>query len=406
MNDSEAPPSPDPQIGKAAAMQAETGVQWLNFARDAFKVSNERQADLDALTKTVTQQQLGIANDQAGWARADRDRYETTFKPIEDEFIAEATNYASPERQGAAAAEAMADVGIASSAARQAAERNAASMGLDPRSGRHAGIERAGEAGTALATAGAANMARSTTRDKGLALKADVVNLGKGLPAQSASAASLGIGAGSSAVGLNQGTNAQYLASTNIMGQGYGGQMQGYSGQANTLSQQYSQQLAGWNAQQQASGANAAGLGAALGGIAGMFSFTSDENLKEDKEEVPEGDALDAVNNMPIEEWTYKDGVEDEGRHVGPYAQDFTEQTGTGDGKSIAVQDAIGITMKAVQDLSTKVDEIAGVVGLGKPKATVKAVKKPAPAAPPKAPRPPPAAIADMNSAPGLGARA
>nr|WP_295467464.1 hypothetical protein [Mesorhizobium sp.] len=229
-------PTPDPNIGKAALLQAETGVAWMDFAKDAFKVSTERQAELDKLTKQVTESQLGIMNDQAAWSKADRQRYETTFRPIEDQFVQEASNYGSQERQDAAAATAMADVQSASAIARASARRDAASMGVNPNSGRFAGINRAGEMGTALATAGAANNARTSVRDKGLALKADVVNMGRGLPTQSAQAASLGLGAGSSAVGLNQGTNQQYLASTGIMGQGFQGQMAGYQGQANTLS--------------------------------------------------------------------------------------------------------------------------------------------------------------------------
>jgi len=80
---------------------------------------------------------------------------------------------------------------------------------------------------------------------------------------------------------------------------------------------------------------------------------------------VPEGKALDAVNNMPVTEWTYDQGVGDSGRHVGPMAQDFQRETGKGDGKSIAVQDAIGILMKATQDLDRKVDRMADVIGLG-----------------------------------------
>lgn len=358
-------PDPDPKIGEAALLQAETGVEWLNFAKDAFAISNERQAELDALTEEVTRRQLAIGDEQAGWARADRERYETLFKPLEDEFLAEARDYASPERQAAAAAEAKADVQSGAAVAKATAQREAAAMGINPASGRFAGIDRAGEMGTALATAGAANAARQGVRDRGLALKADAVNLGRGLPAQSAQAAALGLSANAGAVGLNQATNSQFLASTGIMGQGYQGQMAGYAGQANTLQNLYNSQIDVWRTQQQLKAQNAAGIGSAIGGIFGMFM--SDEDVKEDKVPLEDGAALDAVNAMPVEEWTYKDGVADEGRHVGPYAQDFAEATGKGDGRTIAVQDAIGITMKAVQDLDDKVDRIADAVGTAAP---------------------------------------
>lgn len=369
-------PAPDPRIGEAAVMQAQTGADWLSFAKDAFKVSNVRQAELDALTKRVTEQQLGIGADTLKWAREDRDRYEKTFRPIEDEFLAEAAAYGSPERQEAAAAEAAADVGAAAAAAKDIARREAMAVGINPASGRYAGIERAGETTTALATAGAKNTARALVRDKGLALKADAVNLGRGLPAQAAQGTALGLSAGTGAVGINQGANAQYIASTDIMGGGYRGALAGYGGQASTLNQQYSTQVSAWDAEMQNKNEAAAGIGKAVGGVAGLIF--SDEKLKEDKAPIADGDALDAVKEMPVESWSYKEGVADGDRHVGPYAQDFQEATGTGDGKTIALQDAVGITMKAVQDLDAKVERLASVAGLGpsKKKPTTKKPEK------------------------------
>jgi len=361
-------PSPDPQIGKAALAQAQTGQDWLNFARESFAVSTERQKDLDAITKKVTDQQLGVATEQAANARKDRERYDTVYKPVEDQFIKEATNYDSPEKQAEAAATAKADVASASADARAQADRNAASMGLSPTSGRYAGIDRAGELGTALASSAAQNGARQSVRDKGLALKADVANLGRGLPAQSAQAAALGLTAGSSAVGLTGQANAQQMAAGNVMNSGFQGQMAGYGGQANALNAQYGTQVEAWKAQQAANAASAGGFGTFLGGITGLI-MKSDENAKEDKSPVDDGAGLDAVNAMPIEEWSYKPGEGDKGRHIGTYAQDFAKATGKGDGKTINAVDAIGVTMAAVQDLSKKIDKVANAVGLGQKKA-------------------------------------
>ncbi len=358
-------PDPDPNIGRAALMQAETGEKWLSFAKDAFSVSQDRQKELDALTKQVTTQQLGIATDQANWSRADRERYETKFKPIEDQFVAEASNYATPERQAEAAAEARADVQTAAANARATNERQASSMGINPASGRFAGIQATTDMNATLAEASAANMARSTVRDKGLALKADVANLGRGLPAQAAAGAGSSVAASGTALSGNQATNAQALAAPGIVSQGYSGAMQGYAGMGSTLNQQYGLQLDAWKAEQQMKAQSASGIGSFLGGIAGMFKFPSDENVKHDKADVPEGKALEAVNNMPVTEWTYDEGVGDGGEHIGPMAQDFQRETGKGDGKSIAVQDAIGISMKAIQDLDEKVTRLADAVGIG-----------------------------------------
>lgn len=400
-------PDPDPRIGEAALLQAETGKQWLGFAKDAFAVSTERQAELDAITKQVSDLQLGVMTEQRDIARADRQRYEEKFRPIEDQFVEEASNYGSAERQAAAAAEAKADVQTATEQARAAAERRASSMGINPASGRFAGMDRAAEMTTALASAGAQNTARQTVRDKGLALKADVVNMGRGLPTSAAAATQLGLGAGAGAIGAHQGANAQYIASTGIMGQGFGGQMQGYSGMGGLLNAQYGNQVAAWDAENRANAANAAGFGSFLGGVMG-FAMKSDEKAKKDKEPIEEGKALEAVNAMPVEEWTYKEGVADEGRHVGPYAQDFQRETGRGDGKTIAFQDAIGITMKAVQDLDKKVDKIASAVGLGgasaKPPAERRKTQQPTQARAP-APKPQQRPVRDTSKQVGLGGR-
>lgn len=368
MKSSGSAPDPDPRIGEAALKQAQTGEKWLGFARSAFAVSNVRQKELDALTKKVTTQQLGLATDQANWARQDRARYTSTFRPVEDQFVKEASTYGSEARQRQAAAEAKADVASSAATARAVDERNAASMGINPRSGRFAGIRASTNMETSLAQAGAANTARQGVRDRALALKADVVNLGKGLPASAAAGASGSVSASGTALGGAQASNGQALAAPGIVSQGFSGQMQGYAGMGSTLNTQYGLQLDKWKAEQQLAAQGAAGIGSFFGGIAGLFA--SDENLKENFEEVPEGSGLDAVNSMPVTEWDYKQGVEDGGRHVGTMAQDFQRATGKGDGKTIAVQDAIGISMKAIQDLDKKVDRLADAIGIGGPSAT------------------------------------
>jgi hypothetical protein len=86
----------------------------------------------------------------------------------------------------------------------------------------------------------------------------------------------------------------------------------------------------------------------------------SSKDYKEDKKEIEENKALEAILNMPIEKWKYKKGIADESEHVGAYAEDFKKETGMGSGKEIMHQDAIGLIMKAIQDLNAKIDNIKG----------------------------------------------
>lgn len=352
-------PSPDPNIGKAAMKQAELGESWLNFAQEQFKVSNERQKEQDVLANQVTQQQLDASKQAQQWATEDRNRYNNTFKPLEDQFINKAQNWDSAERQQQQASEAKADVLNNASQQRQATERNMASMGVDPTSGRYAGVERAGENATALAAAGAENNARNTVRNQALSLQADAVNMGKGLAVNPASSLGLSTSAGSAAMQTTAGNNAQAAGLSSIMGQGYQAAMTGYGNQANTLNQQYQNQLNAWQANQQQSNSLWGGLGSLAG--MGLMAFSSKE-FKEDKR--PATGSLEAVRRMPVGEWKYKDGIADGGEHIGPYAEDFQAATGKGNGKMINLMDAVGVTMGAVQQLDKKVDALAKGRGL------------------------------------------
>lgn len=351
-------PAPDPAIGQAALMQAELGKDWLGFAEKQFAIGNERQKGIDALENKIRTQQLSTQDQANAWAKEDRQRYKSVFQPMEDRLIKEANNWDSAARQEGAAAEARADVIGAADMQRQASNRQLTGMGVNPNSGRFAGSQRAGETATALAAAGAANSARDRIRQQGISMRADAVNIGRGLPSQAAGSAGLGLTAGNSAMGNALNANNSWRSNVGIMGQGFGGAMQGYAGQAGTLNTLYGNQLQGWAAQNQASSANSSGLMSGIGSIAGMaMSYFSSEELKTDK--TPVDGALDAVNSMPVEEWNYKEGVEDGGRHIGPYAEDFHKATGKGDGKSIPVQDAIGVSMRAIQELDSKVEKLS-----------------------------------------------
>ena len=172
-------------------------------------------------------------------------------------------------------------------------------------------LTRSQDLGTALAAAGAQNTARERIRSTGLALQADVANLGRGLPAQSSQAAALGLQAGSSAagvggaaagmginalgmgIGASQTNQGLWQQGTGIMTNGFKGAMQGYAGMGDTLNKQYATQVDAWKTSQAMAANSASGFGAAIGGLAGLFM--SDETVKEDKRPVREGAAVEAV---------------------------------------------------------------------------------------------------------------
>lgn len=308
-------PKVDKRIGEAAMLAAQTGQEYLAFMSG----------------------QAGIAND---WAAEDRARSIGVFQPMEDRLIAEASTYDSPERKAKAAAEAVADVRQQTAVAEDARQRQMASMGVRPDAGRARAEDRRADTAGALAAAGAGNMARRQTEATAEALRANTVNLGRGLAVNPATSLGLANGAASA---------------------GFSGAQQGYQAQASILNQQHQNQVAAW----QAKNDMYLGLGHAAGSLLGASSWgaslLSSKDAKTNKRR--EIGILDAVKDMPVERWNYKEGMADGGEHVGPYAEDFQKATGLGDGKTISIIDAIGVNMGATKELAAQVDALAEKVG-------------------------------------------
>jgi hypothetical protein len=76
--------------------------------------------------------------------------------------------------------------------------------------------------------------------------------------------------------------------------------------------------------------------------------IASDRELKEDIRPLDET-VVDRLIDLPISRWRYKG---DPTPHIGPMAQDFTEQFGVGDGKHIHLVDVMGIMLAATKEMA------------------------------------------------------
>lgn len=308
-------PKPDPQIGIAAKMSAETGQEMLDFMKDQAAITNQ-------------------------WADEDRSRYEKTYMPLEQEYAADAVAAQDPAKMGLnadlRASEAVGDVRQQFSLQRDADNRRSRSMGVRPDSGRDAAMETSRGSAEALASAGASNIARrsSIMQDEAKAegMRGNAINIGKGMAVNPGTSMGLSNGAAQA---------------------GYGGAMAGYGQQASILNQDFQNRQSAYNSKQGMLG----GLGSALGSVAGAAGWFSSKTVKEDMK--PAKNSLGAIREMPVGDWKYRDGVADGGRHVGPYAEDFAKATGKGDGKTIDPMTLVGVTLGAVQELDKKVSQMS-----------------------------------------------
>lgn len=361
-------PTPDPRMAEAALRNAQIAEDALRWYRDVYdRDLRPAQEEQRAMQQGLMQDYLTDRRRQREFADEQNRYYQQTFKPIEEQMARDAMNYDSAEniarRQGIAGAA----VTQAFSAAQQQSNRNLSRFGINPNSGAFAATNARLANAQALGVAGARTGAAFDTIDRGIALRTGAANFGRNMPNTAANYFSLAnqTGAGANQIGLSG--MEMMRANANFVGRGFDQGMQGYNNAAGIYNNIYQGEMSAYNA-------NQAAMGSAIGGIAGFAGYglgpgflkpNSSKDVKTDKREVKEGKALRGVRNLDVEKWKYKD---DDGRndHIGPYAEDFRREFGIGDGKNIAPLDAVGVTMRAVQDLAEEVEELKERRGLRK----------------------------------------
>lgn len=373
-------PPPDPQVGAAAMRNAQTAKDQLDFTKQQYA---DEKAYTDSLMPMVKHLLTGQSENfdlTNSLAKKSNDEYEQTFRPIETQFAGEAEEAGTPGMQDAMAGRAGADVQTAIDTQRNATDAALASEGVNPNSSRFVAANRANDILGAAAQAGAETNARLAERDRGLTLQQNAVSIGRGLPAQaiqsvqsSNQSAGGALGTAQTPFNMNMAAGQQFISGTNAS-------VNSNTSAASILNNQYANEIEAAKVNQTAGKgfgslasiglkAVGAGMGAASGGgWAAALGVLSDESVKTDKRPFSGKEAIKAIKAMRVERWRYKDGVADAGEHVGTYAQDFAKATGIGDGKSIDVISALGVTQAAVKALIEKVDRMpkhSSAVALG-----------------------------------------
>lgn len=269
------PPAPDysgliAQSEKAAEMAFQISKEQLAWAKEQYGMDKE-------LSDQVVGKLLESQDQQTAWAIEDRARYKSEFQPLEDQLIADAESFSTPQRQEQEASRDMASVSTQFAGAREAAQRQLEGYGIDPSSTRYAALDIGTRQAEAAAKAGAGNNAVARVDAQGRALRSEAINVGRGYPGQAAVAMGQAGQAGTGAVGTNLGTTASGASTmgTAPQWQGLGSNSLGQAG--NFMNMGYNNQLAQFNAGQNAS----SGWGSVLG-LAGSF-------LMEEGGPVPEG---------------------------------------------------------------------------------------------------------------------
>jgi hypothetical protein len=261
------PPKPDPAIGQAALANADIAKQQLDVAKQQLAWEKERATVQDPLVEKIVNQQITSGDENAKRAAEQWNLYKSLYQPVEAKTVQDAMNFDSLERQEQLAAQAGADV---TRSYGQAADQNAralAAMGVNPNSGRFAGLANENALAQARDTAGAMNKARQDTVLQGIALRTGVAQTGRNLPQTGIAADSTALNAGNSAVG-NLASNSQIRnANMAAAGQWFGGATNSNASAGSLLNNLYGNQVQAYQSQNQA----LSGLFQGLGTLGGAF---------------------------------------------------------------------------------------------------------------------------------------
>jgi hypothetical protein len=279
---SDPPPPPDlsgmaESSEEIARISQETAMAQLDWAREQDAMNRET-------LNRVLDTQLPVMEEQAGYAREDRERYQTLFQPLEDQFVREAQEFDSPEKKREAAGRALSQVNQQFDAQRRNSLQRLESYGVDPSQTRNAALDIGVRTAQAQAAVQAATNAENRVEDVGRAMRGDAINIGRGLPGQAAAGYGGATGTGSAAVGgANQTTGTSAGAFSGAAGW-MGTALGGYGQSANIHNMGYGNQMAGWQAKQD----QRAGTLQAIGSVAGM-AMMADGGDVEDAEMMPDG---------------------------------------------------------------------------------------------------------------------
>jgi hypothetical protein len=149
-----------------------------NYGLAEFDWAKAQQGTQQELMEGILETQQGAATQMFANADEWRERYATTFQPLEDQLVADAEDYASDWRREQEAGRAAADVSQAFDAERESTRQRLEGYGIDPSQTRAAAIDANVSMNEALAKAGAQNQARRDVDDKARNLRAQAIQLG------------------------------------------------------------------------------------------------------------------------------------------------------------------------------------------------------------------------------------
>ena len=262
------------------------GQQQIDFARAQYDQMNPVFQNMASIN-------TGLQSYNADQGKAMGDMYRNTYMPMMQEQANAARNFNTEAHREGLAQQAAADTARAFTNQQAASGRSMAAMGINPNSGRFAGMQRGTDLALAAARAGAMTGTRRQAEAEGLNRVNSAIAGGQNLGGMASQAFGTAMNAGNMAGNLMRMPGQDYMAGLQ------GGQnmmMRGHQFAANGLQGSLDGQMRGYESAAQERGALYQGIGQ-MAGMAGGFMM-SDRRLKTDVERVGE-----YPNGLPMYEF-------------------------------------------------------------------------------------------------------
>lgn len=263
-------PSPDPNIGLAQQEMAKISRDYLTqFQTEVWPEMKEMAAKQEAradeqfeLDKITQAKQTAIADEQYA-------RYKDTYRPMQDDIVAEANAYDTEANRERMAQEAIGDTKNAFAIKQQDDERKMQSYGINPTSGQFSGMRNANSVLEAATAASAATRTREAAKQLGWAKKMDAIALGSGVFGNQATSTGLALNAGNQALGSGQVAMGNYAQMASSASGAANTAIGGFNNVGQLGVQKYNTDVSAFNAQQQANATSSAGIGSMVGSLGG-----------------------------------------------------------------------------------------------------------------------------------------
>lgn len=266
-------PSADPNIGIAQReMSALASKQWDTFQKDIYPEMLRQSQVQETRANDQWNTTKDIATKQQGYADQDRARYEKGAIPAMEALKRDADQYNEAGYQEQLASQAMGDVNSQFDNQRQQQAMRQQAYGIDPTSGAAMGASNANSVMQAAAGAAAMNQTRQAAHEIGLQKQANVYNMYAGLPAQGNASTQLGMGAMSQGLAGGQAALGNFGTTGGALNAAASTANQGWNSVGQLGVSKYGADVSAYNAQQQASGAFATGLGSAIGSGVALYA--------------------------------------------------------------------------------------------------------------------------------------